>query len=107
MTELLFEDKKKTENMPPNIVNLHTSLFSCYSQSGSKNETDPGKTTPQIGVHVSNFDDDSDVVMTKDGLVATESANLGGKKAFCISNCINNENDNDRRESNLSDETIG
>ena len=107
MTELLFEGKTKNENMPPNIVNLHTSLFSCYSQSGIKNETDTTKTAPQIGVRVSNFDDDSDVVMTKDGLAVTESSNLGGQKAFCISNCINHDDDNDRRASNLSDETIG
>ena len=107
MTELLFEDKKKTENMPPNTVNLHTSLFSCYSHTGTKEETDQGKITPQIGVHVSNFDDDSDVVMTKDGLAVTESSNLRGQKAFCISNCINNETENDRRASQLSDETIG
>ena len=107
MTEILFEDKNKNDNMPPNLVNLHTSLFSCYSHSGVKDEPDPASSTPKIGVHVSNFDDDSDVVTTQDGLAVTNSSDISGNKPFPISYDFSNEMDNERRESELSDETIG
>ena len=107
MTDIHFDEKEKSGNMPTNIVSLHSSLFSCYSQPGTKDETFPESSTPQIGVRISNFDDDNDVVTTEHGLAVIDSSKVCVNEPFQITHNFSNEMDNDRRASHLSDETIG
>ena len=107
MTDQLFEDKKKNETMPPNIVNLHNSLFSCYSQSANQDDPNPENSAPKIGVRVSNFDDDADVVTAQDGIAVTDFSKFCGNIPFQISHKFSCEADNERRASQESDETIG
>ena len=107
MTDIHFDEKEKSGNMPTNIVSLHSSLFSCYSQSGNKDETFPDSITPKIGVRISNFDDDNDVVTTEHGLAVTDSSKVSVNEPFQITHDFSNEMDNDRRASHLSNETIG
>ena len=107
MTDIHFDQKEKNENKPTNTVGLHSSLFSCYSQSGTKDETFPDSNPPQIGVRISNFDDDNDVVTTEHGLAVTDSSKVSVNDPFQITHNFSNEMDNDRRASHLSDDTIG
>ena len=107
MTDIHFDQKEKNENKPTNTVGLHSSLFSCYSQSGTKDVTFPDNNTPQIGVRISNFDDDNDVVTTEYGLAVTDSSKVSVNEPFQITHNFSNEMNNDRRASHLSDETIG
>ena len=107
MTDIHFDQKEKNENKPTNTAGLHSSLFSCYSQSGTKHETFPDSNTPKIGVRISNFDDDNDVVTTEHGLAVIDSSKVCVDEPFQITHNFSNEMDNDRRASHLSDETIG
>ena len=91
MKDNLFEDRQKPKTMPPNLVNLHTSLFTCYSQSEDKNASALESSTPQIGVSVSYFDDDADVVTNLDKLAINNPKTL---------------DNSERRSSNTSDITI-
>ena len=50
------KDKDKSKNVPPNVVNLHSTIFSCYSQSDQKDTSpDPEMSNPKIGVSLSHF----------------------------------------------------
>ena len=107
MTDIHFDEKEKNENMPSKTVSLHSSLFSCYSQAGTKDETFSDSNTPKIGVRISHFDDDNDVVTTEHGLAVTDSSKVSVNEPFQITHDFSNEMDNDRRASHLSNETIG
>ena len=91
MKDTLFEDRQKPKTMPPNLVNLHSSLFACYSQSEDQNASALESSTPQIGVSVSYFDDDTDVVTNLDQLAINKPKIL---------------DNSERRSSNTSDATI-
>jgi hypothetical protein len=106
MKDILFKDQNKSKNMSPNLVNLHSSLFSCYSQSEQKN-TPPGPEsgTPKIGVSFTYYDDNLDVVTTHNPSQPSISTVYQSSQ---ITNNISKVTDIiTRRSSNTSDITIG
>ena len=106
MKDILSPDKNNSKNMPPNLVNLHSSLFSCYSQSEPKNASPgPESSTPKIGVSFTYYDDDLDVVTTHDQSQPSISTVYQSSQM----NNTNSKNTNiiERRPSNTSDITIG
>ena len=106
MRDILPQDQNISKNMPPNLVNLHSSLFSCYSQSEPKNASPgPESSTAKIGVSFTYYDDDLDVVTTQDP--SEPSISTVYQSSQMTNKTPKNTDIIERRSSNTSDITIG
>ena len=104
MKNILFEDKNNSKSMAPNLVNLHSSLFSCYSHSEPKNlSPGPESSTPKIGVSFTYYDDDLDVVTAHDP--SQPSISTVYQSSQISNNMSKNTDIIERRSSNTSDIT--